>query len=1050
MTGLISLFARHRVAANLMMLLIILAGLWSAQRLNTQFFPTFELDVITVQVSWSGAAAEDIERSVILPVEEELKALTDIDTLYATARQGSASFRLELKEGSDVDVALDEVKQLIDNVRSELPDDAETPRVQKVIRYESIASLLLSAEGGTLQELRNLARQFERELLALGISKITFAGMPRQEINIQVPSAALHELGMSLGQIASVVRSRSQDIPAGLAARDEGARQIRSLGQQRDVEGFRQLPLITEQQGRLVRLGDIADIRWQEKQGQNWLSYQGQPAIMIKLRRTESDDTLQAAGVLNKWLASTRAELPPGISLHTFDERWQPIKERINLLLKNGLGGLVLVICILFLFLNARVAFWVTIGIPVSFLATLAVLYGIGGSINMISLFGMIMALGIIVDDAIVVGEDTLTHLQMGEDGLTSAIGGAMRMLPPVTASSLTTIAAFLPLLLISGTIGNILIDIPTVVICVIAASLVECFLILPGHLHHSLHKASDLRPSRTRLRLDQLFNQFRDGPFRRLVELAISFRSTTLAAAIMMFIIGLGLLAGGQLKFSFFPAVERESMTASVQFVAGTSATQVNRFLTQLEETLYITEKELGGSLVRLAYQSHRSASFARNSATSNGDELGTLHVELTPLDSRSVSNTELVQRWRDKLSLPAGIERFAISLAAAGPPDKPIDIKLTGTDIDQLKAASLAIQALLKSQPGLSNIDDDLPFGKPQLIYQLTPAARAAGLTLESAGRQLRAAFDGIEIQSFYQRQDEIEVRLQLAAQERDRFSALEQLPLVLADGSITPLSNAIEFSPQRGIDLLARVDSQMAVSVTADLDESRANANEILADLRAGALQQIQNDYNVSLSFEGKDRRQRETLQDMRTGLLLAVVLIFIILAWVFASWSWPIAVMLAIPLGLTGAIFGHLLLGLNLTVLSLFGLFGLSGIVINDSIVLITFYKKLRNEGIPAEQAIVDAACARLRAVLLTSLTTIAGLTPILFETSQQAQFLIPMAVAIVFGLAWGTVLILLVIPAVLMMIESARHWLFPQRYTSAPPVAPPQAGDISKN
>lgn len=1030
MHGFIATFARHRVAANLLMLLVIMVGLWSARHLNTQFFPTFELDVITVQVSWSGAAAEDVERSIVLPVEETLKGMTEIEALLVSAKPGTAMFRLELKEGSNVDIALDDVKQLIDNVRSELPDDAETPVVQKVIRYESIASLLLSAENSSLQELRPMARQFERELLALGISKINFDGMPRQEISIQLPSAQLHQLGMTINQIAGVVNSRSQDLPAGIAARDDGSRQIRSLSQQRDVEGFQQLPLITEQAGRLVRLGDVADIHWQEKQGQRWLSYQGHPAILIKLRRTESDDTLEAARTLNNWLEVTRQSLPPGVKLVAFDERWQPIKERINLLLKNGLGGLVLVVCILFLFLNARVAFWVTVGIPVSFLATLAILYSIGGTINMISLFGMIMALGIIVDDAIVVGEDTLTHLQMGENGLQSAIGGAWRMLPPVTASSLTTIAAFLPLLLISGTIGNILIDIPTVVICVISASLVECFLILPGHLHHSLHKASDLRPSRLRLQLDAGFNRFKEGPFRTLVTLAVNYRATTIAAAVMMLVIGVGFLAGGQLKFSFFPAVERSTVRASVQFVVGTPEQEVNDFLTHLEQTLYATEEDAGTRLVKVAYQAHRTAAFNRTNGSSNGNEMGTLQVELTAPDSRPLDNAELVRRWRERIILPPGVEKFAIDRTSAGPQDKPIDIKLTGTDIGQLKAASMAVQALLKTRPGLSNIDDDLPWGKPQLIYELTPAAKAAGLTMESTGRQLRAAFDGIEIQSFYQLQDEIEVRLQLADAERDRFSALEQLPILMPDGTTALLTNVVSFSPQRGVDLLARIDGQMAIRVMADLDESRSNANEIIASLRKGALQKISADYGVSFAFEGKDLRQRETLSDMQTGLMLAVALIFIILAWVFASWSWPLAVMLAIPLGITGALFGHVLLGIDLTVLSLFGLFGLSGIVINDSIVLITFYKKLRAENVPVEQAIVDAACARLRAVLLTSLTTIAGLTPILFETSLQAQFLIPMAVSIVFGLAWGTVLILLVIPAVLMVIESLRRWLIP--------------------
>lgn len=1019
-------FTSHRVAANLFMLLMILAGVWGIKKLNTQFFPSFELDVITVQIVWSGAAAEDIASSIILPVEEELKSLTGIDTLYSTAQQGSASIRMEVDEDTDVDYLLDEVKQKIDSVRGELPSDVEEPLVQRIIRYEQIASLIISSKNGSLEELRPFAQRFEQELLDLGINKIDFTGLPDKQISIELPAAQLHELDMTMAQVANNIRLRSLDLPAGTAAKGDGSRQIRSLNQQRDVEGFRQLPVITDKDGRLVRLGDIADVSLAVKDKQVLLKYQGNPAVMLQLRRTETQDTLESAEILNQWLDKTRPKMPSDIQMVTYDERWQPVKQRINLLLKNGLSGLLLVVCILFLFLNARVAFWVTVGIPVSFMATLAVLYAIGGSINMISLFGLIMALGIIVDDAIVVGEDTLTHVQMGESGLHAAIGGAHRMLAPVMASSLTTIAAFLPLLLIGGTIGNILIDIPTVVICVILASLVECFLILPGHLHHSIKNVADLDPSKLRIRLENGFNHFKNGPFRNLVTKAVQFRWTTIAAAFGLFIIAIALISGGRIKFTFFPAVERDTMTANVQFSAGTDSAQVDQFIRHLDMTLAETDEALGGDNVKVAFQRLRSASFTRNSVSGNsGDEFGSLLVELKPGDGRETSTSEFNRAWRERITVPAGIEKFSIDVAKSGPPGKPIEVKLSGTDIHNIKQASLALQDLLKGYVGLTNIDDDLPFGKSQLIYELTPSGKTAGLTLDAVGRQLRAAFDGLEVQNFYQNRDEIEVRIQLPEAERDRLSVIEQLPIVLPDGGTTPLSNIVTFRAKQGLDTLTRVDGQLSIKVTADLDEAAANADEIIADLKTEKLEQLLGGYGVTASFEGKNKSQRETLADMQLGLMLALTLIFIILAWVFASYSWPIAVMLAIPLGLTGAILGHGIMGLSMTILSLFGCFGLSGIVINDSIVLVTFYKGLRKKGMAVEEAIVEAACQRLRAVLLTSLTTIAGLTPILFETSLQAQFLIPMAVAIVFGLAYGTVLILLFVPATLTVIESTR-------------------------
>lgn len=1030
MSGMIPLFASHRVAANLLMLLLILGGLFGLRQLNTQFFPTFDIDILTVEVIWSGASAEDVERSILLPVEQELRSVNGIDTLYATANPGRASFRLELEEDTDVDYALTEVRQKVDAIRADLPADSEEPLIQKVINYEGISDVILTSDRAALDELRPLAYQLEQQLLERGVRKIDFIGLPEQEIAIQVPPEQLQQLGLTLDQIAARIQQHSRDLPAGTAARNEGARQIRSLGQQRDSEGFRQLPLLTDAQGRLIRVGDVAEVEQRPRDNSVLLSWHGQPAILMQLKRTSADDTLEAAGILAAWLEEVRPELPQGVRLVAFNESWQLVRDRIQLLIKNGLSGLLLVVLILFLFLNARVAFWVCIGIPVSFMTALAVLWGIGGSINMMSLFAFIMALGIIVDDAIVVGEDTLTHVQRGEPGLQAAIGGARRMAAPVIASSLTTIAAFLPLLLVGGIIGKILIDIPTVVICVILASLLECLLILPGHLSHSLRSIQDLRPSELRLKLDRGFQHFRDHRFRRLIELALDHRAATLALALGMLITGIGLIAGGRLAFTFFPSVDTNTLTANVKFVAGTDRSHVDRFLAHLDSTLAITDEQLGGGLVKITLRESGMANFPRSTANAfTGDTYGSLYVELIPVDSREINNQTLVSHWRERIRLPAGIEKFSIDMAQAGPPGKPIEVKLTGPDIDTLKQASLALQDQLGQYAGLSNIDDDLPWGSTQLIYALTPSAEAAGLTLDSLGGQLRAAFDGRKVQAFYEGRDEIEVRVALPDAQRDHLATLGSLPIVLPNGQVTPIGNVVTFEVRRGVDSLQRIDGQLALNVSADLDEAVTNADDVIARLQEEVILDLSSTFGVRTSFEGKNRDQRETLADMKVGLMLALVLIYIILAWVFGSWSWPVVVMLAIPLGLTGAIYGHFLTGLDLTVLSLFGLFGLSGIVINDSIVLVTFYKHLRETGMAVRDAIIEAACQRLRAVLLTSLTTIGGLMPILFETSLQARFLIPMATSIVFGLAYGTLLILVIIPAMLSLLEECKSFRF---------------------
>ncbi|MGB0663823.1 MAG: efflux RND transporter permease subunit [Pontibacterium sp.] len=1035
--GILHLFAAHRVAANLFMALLLLAGFWALKKLNTQFFPNFEIDVVNIQVGWSGAAAEDVEQSIILPLEESLSSVSEIDTLYSTALQGSAAIRAELREGVDVSQALEDIKQRVDQSISDLPDDADTPQVSRIVRYDDIASVLVTAEGATLDELKPLARQFERELLARGISKIDFKGLPDDELTITVAPETLVSLNTSLSALANQINQTSTDLPAGTAAQEAGARQVRSLNQQRDIEGFKQLVVYNDGEGRQLTLADIADVSVQDADGQLLLFYENNPAILLRLRRSLGEDTLEKAEIINQWLTDTQPTLAPNIRLIPYDERWKPINDRIQLLIKNGLSGLVLVVAVLFLFLNARIATWVTLGIPVSFMAALAVLYLLGGSINMISLFGLIMALGIIVDDAIVVGENTLSQQRKGLSGLDAAVSGAGRMFMPVTASSMTTVAAFLPLLLVGGTIGAILIDIPTVVICVILASLVECFFILPGHLSHSFRSVHSLKPSALRLKIDNAFDRFRDGPFRRFVERSLEFRWATITASFALFAICIGTLVHGQLKFTFFPSVEREEVTANVQFAAGTSSHTTKDFLAHLQATLDQANEALGGEVVKTAYAQLYIAEFdRRSSGITRGNEFGSIKVELTPADSRTISNRTLVAEWKKHIQLVPGIEKFSIDQARSGPGGKAISVKLSGTELDNLKAASLDLQNTISKYAGVFNIDDDLPYGKSQLIYQLTPEAQALGLTLESVGRQLRAAFDGISVQSFYQNGAAIDVRITLPEQERNQLSSISQLPILLPNGNTALLANMVTFSDKRGIDRLQRIDGQLAILVTADVNEDTANANEILASIQAKDINPILAKYGIEASFEGSSKDQRETLGDMQMGVIIALVLIYLILAWIFASYSWPFAILLAIPLGLTGAVLGHLLLDLNLTILSLFGFFGLSGIVINDSIVLVTFYQQLRAEGLSVREAAVEATCQRLRAVLLTTLTTVAGLLPIIFETSTQAQFLIPMAVSIVFGLAYGTLLILLFVPASLTVIESLRGRLGLKPVTSA--------------
>ena len=619
-----------------------------------------------------------------------------------------------------------------------------------------------------------------------------------------------------------------------------------------------------------------------------------------------------------------------------------------------------------------------------------------------------------------------------------AAEGGARRMLAPVIASSMTTIASFLPLMLIGGTIGNILFDIPFVVVCVIVASLVESFLILPGHLRHAFHQIHHQKPQPRRQWLDNKFNTLRDDYFRPLVTKAIEYRWATIAATFGLLIMCIGLLAGGRILFTFFPSPEGPKIFANARFTAGTPSDVVAEFLDELNRTLDETDAALGGDLIVLDVTRLGSASTSGRSSSQTAERFGSIQVEMVSPDARDVRNKEFIRQWQQRIVLPAGIETFTLSESRAGPPGNDLDIRLTGASAQVLKQAGQDVAQALKQLPGINAIEDDMPYGQEQLIYKIKGQGEVLGLTVNNVGRQLRAAFDGRLVQIFQDGDDEIEVRVMLPDSERNTLASLENFILRLPQGGSVPLSSVVEFEARRGFDVLRHTDSQLAIHITANVDAKLNNANEVIAYLKISLLPELSQRYGVKAGFEGRAEDQAETISEMKQGLMLALVLIYLILAWVFSSYGWPLVVMAAIPFGLIGALFGHAVMGIDLTILSLFGIFGLSGIVVNDSIILVTFFKQQREKGIDTTEAIITAATHRLRAVLLTSLTTIGGLTPLLFETSRQAQFLIPMAVSISFGLMFATVLVLLVIPALLSVHESIAEKLMDRSMVEVDP------------
>ena len=1010
-SGLIELFARHPVACNLVMVIMLLVGAASLTRLNMQYFPDYDVDVITVEALWRGAAAEDVETAITGPLERELLTLVGLEESTSLSRLGASRISLRYEEGTDMALALEEVKDRVASIRN-LPASAEEPVISRIVDYEPVARLLVS--GGDLPRLRPIVRRIERELLGRGIARIDVSGLPPEELAIQVPSAALRDLDTSLAEVARRVAALSLDLPAGNVGRGGMSKQLRALEQRRREIGFEDLPLTAGEDGRTVTLGEIATVERRPRGSAARTLYEGRPAVTLNLRRAPGMDNLESARILHEWLDEQRGRWPPGVEVFSYDESWEQIRERTWLLAENGASGLVLVVAVLFVFLNSRLAFWVAAGIPVSLLAALAVLYAAGGSINLVSLLGLIMTLGIIVDDAVVVGEEALTQSQRGAGPLAAAQTGARRMLAPVLASSLTTIAAFLPLMLVGGALGAVLFDIPLIVICVILASLIESFLVLPGHLYRGFRSVSGREPGRVRRGFDRGFDRFRERTFRPLARAAVGQPWTVLSCAAAALLLCVGLLLGERLAFRLFPTPETAIVNAEARFISGTSPAEVEGFVAHLTRTLREAEADFGEALVEVA-------------VAEVGDQSADVMVELVTPDLRNTRNPELLAAWRERIRQPPGLESLSLVEQRDGPTGPDLTVSLTGDDAGALKAAALEVASLLAVVPGVSSVADDLPFGQEQLVYRLTPRAVVLGLTVADVGEQLRAAYDGHLAQIFQHEGEELEVRVVLPDEERYDPASLGAFSVALPGGGSLPLASAVEIEPRRGFDVLRHRNGRLAVRVTAHVDAGVTSGSEVFADLMAGPLPAIMERHGVEPTLVGS-RTQRRTMEDMALGAVLALALIYLVLAFIFASWGWPLVVMSVIPFGLIGAVFGHWLLGIDLTILSLFGLFGLAGIVVNDSIVLIVAYKELKQSGTPWRAAIEEAACLRLRAVLITSLTTIGGLTPLMFETSLHAQFVIPIAASITFGLGAATFLVLLLVPALLSLYESvATRW-----------------------
>jgi multidrug efflux pump subunit AcrB len=1024
-SGIISKFVHHRNAANLFMMLLLLFGFYGISGLNRQLMPTVELRNISISIIWSGASASDIEKNILLPLEPAVQFLDGVTDMSSTARDGSGNIILSFSRNTDMKEAEANVEAAVNSVPN-LPDSSESPTVNIIKFTEPVASIGIS---GPMPEetLRRYALEIRDGLLDVGVDKVSISGYRSREIVIEIDDIKMRQLDVTLNDLSRALLPNITDKPSGALQGDFEA-QIRAVAPNISALSIADAQFKSSPNGENLTFGDIAKVSDQFDDGDSVGFMRSEPAIKLNISRSSSTDAVEAYEKVKNYIDEISPTLPPSMNVEIFDAAAELVNDRLSLLVKNGLGGLAIVLVILFMFLNIRIAFWVAVGIPVSIMATLGIMYISGQTINMISMFALMMTLGIIVDDAIVVGEHTATRFEMGDGPKAAAINGAGRMAIPVIAASLTTMAAFGPILMVGDVIGQMMSALPLVVMAVLIASAFECFFVLPGHLAHALPKTKK-KENFYRRNFNKGFAFFREYIVGWLIDKSYSWRYVTVAIAIAVTILGAGLLASGQLRFTLFPTAEGEKFNIFASFQPGTSQDEMQKILIKIEDAVEDIEEDLAPKGERLV-----QTTFAKIDIENGG---ASFDVFLMPSEERTIRTNVITAAIRKAIPKVAGVERIGIRESRGGPQGRAIDIGFSGANSETLKKASEELQDILEGFDGITTVSDTLRYGNPELIMSLTKRGSSLGFDLNNIGSQVRDAFEGRLVHTIVAEEEEIAILLEQGFEAKGS-SALRELWLRAPTGGYVPLATLVTFSQEQGFRRINRDNGKAIVSVLADVEEG-IDASEIIKTISEDYLDGISSKYGVEYSLGGETAERMAAFADLGIGAAIAFSVMYIIIAWIFQSYFTPIAVMLIIPFGSVGAIWGHHIMGMDLTIISLMGLLGLAGILVNDSIVLITRLQERLANGENLREASTGASRDRLRAVLLTSLTTIGGLTPLLFEKSLQAQFLIPMAVTIIFGLALATLLVLFLIPAFIAVgadIGAFFKWLFLTRNSSS--------------
>ena len=1027
----------NHVAANLLMLVLIFGGLIKGLSVKQEIFPEVSLDMIQVSVAYPGAGPEEVEEGILLQIEENLTSVDGIKQIKAVAAEGVGTVTAEINAGEDADRILQDIKTEVDRIIT-FPEDAEKPVITKLLNRREVISVVVY---GDLPErsLREQAENIRDDLLNIpNITQVDLGGVRPYEISIEVPEENLRRYNLTLEQVAQRVRQASLDLPGGTIKTSGGEILLRTKERRYFGPGYENIDIIVNPDGTRVKLGDIATVKDAFEDTDLFARFDGQPAAMVKVFRVGDQRPTDMSKAVINYIEQKKASLPPSVHIAYWNDTSELLRSRTNLLLKNAAFGLALVFLVLGLFLEIRLSLWVMLGIPISILGALFAMPLMDVSINMVSLFAFILALGILVDDAIVIGENIYEHRQLGKPYLQAAIDGAQEVAVPVTFSVLTTVAAFTPIIFVEGMMGKFMRVIPLVVIALLLVSLVESLFVLPAHL--AIGKKKEVNGGllgaieHNRRRFGTGMERFIRGPYRRLLDWCLTYRYATVALGIAVLLVTVGIVRGGILKFTFMPEVDGDVIIASLEMPRGTPVTETDRVQKLIVDSGmeviadYDHDRPPGNSILRNIYAvvgSSLAGGGPTGGKSTTSAHLADIAMFLKESDERGVSSAEVEQRWRKRVGEIPGIKSltFKSNLVRLG---ANIDVALAHKDFQVLEKAAARVSDALSAYPAVGDLADTYAKGKQEIKFHLKPEASTLGITEENLGRQLRSAFYGAEALRLQRGRNEVKVMVRWPEKDRKSLWDLNNMRIRTADGGEIPLSRAATIDKGFGFSEINRTDQKRVVNITAQVDNKKGNAGEILEDLKNGVLAQLRHDYpGLTYDLEGEEKERRQSLGSLKDGFLLALIAIYALLAIPFRSYSQPLLIMTAIPFGLVGAIAGHLIMGYNLSMLSMFGIVALAGVVVNDSLLLIDRVNQNRREGLGLRDALVEAGQRRFRPILLTSLTTFFGLAPMITETSVQARFLIPMAISLGFGIIFATGITLILIPSLYLVLEDVR-------------------------